>query len=94
MATVQQYRSWARDHPNPVTPRLLKVEQVGSYFLELSEGEGGDHEPLYGVTVLRWTGERFTPLHKLERVSASFFDREEAVKHFNNVKRLAERGDG
>lgn len=92
MTTVQVYHQWAHEHPNAMTPRILKIEQVGNYFIELSEGTGLEHEPLYGVSVLFWNGQRFTPLHKLDNLNQSFYDRAEAIKHFAKAKIIAGTG--
>ena len=86
MTTVQVYHQWAQQHPNAMTPRILKIEQVGDYFIEFSEGSDFDHNPLYGVSVLYWNGQRFTGLHKFDSFNKSFNNRGEAIQHFAKVK--------
>jgi hypothetical protein len=92
MVGMQLYRDWARTHYNFMTPKILKVERVGDFFIELSEGEGFGGESLFGVSVIRYVDGKFTPIHRLgDGVSCSFRERGEAVKHFLRVRSLASK---
>lgn len=59
MVDVSDFRRWARDHPNFMTPDIISVKKRGNRFIELSEGTDFDHNPMYGVTTIVWTGKEF-----------------------------------
>jgi hypothetical protein len=84
------YRQWAKAHPNFMTPHIIRVAQGDdNMIVELSEGEGFDHEPLYGVSVLKYKGNgEFTTMTRgndTDPDSKCFQDRKEADKHFAKV---------
>ena len=59
MTARQVFRDVFGDEPNFMTPNLVKLETIGDYIVEVSEGSG--LEPgtrLYGVTVLELDGTR------------------------------------
>lgn len=50
--TIQDYKQWAKAHPNFMTPDLISVRKCGNYFIELSEGSDFNNKPCYGVSVI------------------------------------------
>jgi hypothetical protein len=84
--STPDFRIWQKRHPNFMTPNVRKVRQDGNYFVELSEGEGFDHKPMYGVSVVHWTGSRFeTQGHKYSDRNKPFYKREDAERYFKTV---------
>ena len=45
MASIKDFRKWQKEHPNFMTPDIIKVKQIGSLFIELSEGIDFNHNP-------------------------------------------------
>lgn len=43
---------------NFMTPEVVEYIDANGYMIELSKGEGFDHEPIYGVTVATADGVR------------------------------------
>lgn len=58
MPSITEYKRWARQHPNFMTPTVVSVRKSGNRFLEVSRGDflGKD---LYGATVVEWINGRF-----------------------------------
>ena len=88
MVTKSDFRKWQRDHSNFITPHIKKLEQSGNYFIELSEGIGFEHKPLYGVSIIHWGGDKFYSIgHKHENLSKLFHNYAEALAYFNKIKK-------
>ena len=83
MADVLQYKRWQKEHPNFITPHILSVKQRDDFFVELSEGTGMEHQPIFGVSILHSKGNgEFETLSRYEEgVSTSFPDKVEAQQH-------------
>ena len=47
-----KYRAWQREHPNFMTPHVVKAERKGNYIIEVSEGEDFEHKGFYGVSLI------------------------------------------
>jgi len=60
---------------NFLTPNVLSYGKAGRLLWELSTGEGIEHEPIYGVTVINVDGGREHDL------SGCFHSRAEAEEH-------------
>lgn len=63
---------------NIITPRVRGYYQNGNYLMELSEGEGFNGEPVYGVTVVNIAYKEHE--HDLSKM---FFSRKEAESYMN-----------
>jgi len=46
------FKVFFRGTTNLLTPRVIKCQKQGRLACELSSGEGEDHGPIFGVTVL------------------------------------------
>jgi hypothetical protein len=50
----REFRKWQKEHPNFMTPTVLKVVPVGKQRgIELSQGEDFDHKAIYGVSLFK-----------------------------------------
>lgn len=65
--------------PNFMTPEPIEYIDTDEYMIELSKGEGFDHEPIYGVTVATSEGTR------LYGDSQMFFSEEDAREHIDGL---------
>ena len=59
-ALKNAFRSWQKDHPNFVTPHILKLTQKGDTIIELSEGRGFTGEGVCGVSAFSWDEDKGT----------------------------------
>lgn len=80
------YRKWQKEHPNFMTPELVKYERKGNYIIELSEGEDFNHKPFYGVSIIKDKGNGEFETDHDSGLNQSFHSRAEAEAHFNTVK--------
>lgn len=53
----EEFRAWQKKHPNFMTPHIIKLLGFDDFVVELSEGTGINHEPIYGVTLEKRIGE-------------------------------------
>lgn len=92
MADLRRYRKWANDHPNFMTPRIVKLYDLGVYVVEVSEGTDFDNRPMFGVTVAKLSGSNFeTQGHKYSEYNKAFTGfraRAEAFKYASEIKKL------
>lgn len=58
------FREVYNGQTNLMTPTVVGYGQRGKFIYELSRGTGFSHEPIWGVTVLRWNGEKCPDLSK------------------------------
>lgn len=81
------FRAWIKEHRNMMTPRILATRKVSGkdVFVELSEGEGFDHKPIYGVSVFHRSPEGVFKSGEDSR-SQMFHDKDEAKKHYRSIK--------
>lgn len=83
-----EYRRWQREHPNFMTPYVRSVfRSKGNKLIELSEGTGLEHEPIYGVTVIEHTDGGFKTRWDLEQ-NRMFRDYSEARAHALKLKKV------
>lgn len=55
---TKAYAYYAKQGKNFMTPDVIEYIDTPRFLVELSEGTGFDHEPIYGVTVATLDGER------------------------------------
>jgi len=83
------YREWQKEHPNFITPELLKYKTIGNYVVELSRGTGIKNEPIYGVTLLEREDTGFSTSIGTD-ISKPFFNSREAENYFANLVEAVE----
>lgn len=49
---VEDFSKFFNHQCNFMTPTRVSIQRKGNYIIEVSRGEGFDHNPIYGVTVL------------------------------------------
>lgn len=77
----RQFRIWQKEHPNFITPHIVKTEQKGRFIIEISEGDFG-HKKIYGVTLLEAQSNG-----KFESIRGkSFHTKEQADKYAGELK--------
>jgi hypothetical protein len=86
-----RFRSWQKQHPNFITPHLIKTKRKDDEVIELSEGDDFENKSMYGVSVIKITPEGFKPesatYHDTGR-SKSFIGadaRKNAIKYFKEI---------
>ena len=79
---ITDIKKWIKEHKNFMTPRVLKVKQIGNYFIEFSEGEGFNHEDIFGVSIIQFKNNSFTTQHDLKLKSECFQNKRLADDHF------------
>jgi len=74
----------AKKGKNFITPKILEYFTFGNNIIELSEGEGIEHEPIFGLTHRKYDKEKdeFVDLG----FSRLFYDKNEAFKSANLLK--------
>ena len=53
LTTSEVFNKVFKGNPNFITPNFCGYYKGNGYFIELSEGNGMDNKPLYGVTVIK-----------------------------------------
>lgn len=89
----KNFKKWQEEHPNFITPHLVRHAVKGDKVIELSEGWGFSGEKLYGVTVLKM---KFDPKKQKityesvadEKTNKVFDNKMDALKHFNRLRRM------
>jgi len=86
MSVRSEFRKWAKDHPNFITPWIEKLSVKGNTVIELSSGRKplGDYDELmYGVTKLKKVGP-----NKFETLGGKPFQTERgAMNYFKKLKK-------
>ena len=78
------YREYG-DAPNFMTPDVLEVGKLHPCVaFEVSKGRGFEHEPIYGVSVVRLRCDGTTK--RLTRLSELFFSRRQADWHVYTLR--------
>ena len=72
---ARQY--WQGQGKNFMTPDVIEYITTPRFLVELSEGTGFDHEPIYGVTVATLDGE---PDHDRSQMFHSLDDAREFIE--------------
>lgn len=79
--SVKAATYWRGRGRNFMTPEPIEyIETDNGFLVELSEGTGFNHEPIFGVSVADASGER---LHDPE--SQMFYSRSDAMAHIRNL---------
>lgn len=72
---------WRSQGKNFMTPGVIEYRDLpNGYMVELSEGTGFDHEPIFGVSVADADGNRL-----FEPESQMFWSLEDARRHIDNL---------
>lgn len=74
MVTAKQ--AFSGYSPNFMTPEVLSYKESKDYWVEVSKGEGFDHQPIYGVTVIRKNNQE-----SARDLSQMFHTMTEALQH-------------
>jgi hypothetical protein len=80
---IKSFKLWIKEHKNFVTPQILKIKNIGNYFMEFSYGEGflSDNK-IYGITIIQFKNNTFTTQHDLKQESKCFEDKRLANDYF------------
>lgn len=80
-----KYRVWARTYPNFITPHIIGLSQIGSLFIELSEGTDFNNKALYGVSAFRWNETENTFKRFETPYTNCYYSNTEARKQFRSA---------
>lgn len=47
------FRHWQKEHPNFMTPHVIKTIEHKNYIIEVSEGTDFNHKNIYGVSLIK-----------------------------------------
>lgn len=83
MVTIEDFKRWQKKLPNLITSGLVLVKQKGNTFIEISVGEGFEHDHLFAVSVIRWIGNQFVT--DITDINKSFHDEKEALNYANEL---------
>ena len=86
--TLVRYKRWQKDHPNFITPDLIKAKEIGGNIVELSEGTDFDYNPMFGVSVIEPTDNSFKS--STGKGSKSFVGKnakQQAEQHFQKISK-------
>lgn len=86
MASKKQFRIWAKNHPNFMTPHIVTLYEKGNKIIEVSSGTGIEHEPIFGVTVA--TAKEEGKFDTGDSRSKMFFDKHEAIEYARKLKKV------
>ena len=83
--TINDFKKWAKMHPNFITPNIIKVIQVDNSFIELSEGLRFDRNTfIFGVSKIDYINNDFKTDIDSE-FNKPFSSKRLAENHFKNV---------
>lgn len=86
MALKREFRKWAREYTNFMTPNIIKLYEKGNKIIEVSSGTGFEHEPIFGVTVATKSEEG--KFKTGDARSKMFFNRNEAFEYAKKLKKV------
>ena len=86
---TNEFIEWQREHPNFITPDLLKYDKMGNYVVELSEGRGFTNKPIFGVTLLEKEDDHFKSFGR--GFSQPFHDKRMALDYFDKLSSSLEK---
>ena len=84
MALKKDFRKWAKEHPNFMTPHIVKLYEKDNTIIEVSEGGGiQEGSTIFGVSIAKKTPEGW----KMQEGGKPFFKREEAFSYARQLKK-------
>lgn len=78
-----KFRNWQKEHPNFMTPYIIKLIQKGNDFIEISEGTDFKNQKIYGVTLIHHKKGEFKT--DTSGKSQMFYSKEKAYKYAENL---------
>jgi hypothetical protein len=84
MALKRDFRKWAKDHPNFITPNIVELIEKDNIIIEVSEGSrmGGEGE-MYGVSVAKKTPQGW----KMQEGGKAFYNSDDAFAYARSIKK-------
>ena len=80
---MKDFKKWQKEHPNFITPDIVKVKQNNNRVVELSKGYGIDNKELFGVSVIIWNETKGTYETQYDSgLNKCFNSLKEAEEHF------------
>jgi len=84
--TLVRFKKWQKENPNFITPTLVKAKETNGNIIELSEGTDFDHNPAFGVTVIKTSDGSFkTTMGKENKSFTGTNARKQAEQHFQKI---------
>jgi hypothetical protein len=88
--TKTAFRRWQKNHPNFMTPEIIRLRARKNTIIETSKGRGFKGENIYGVSTIRRTSSRFS-----SKGGKMFYSKSKAsaysTKQFNKLKMKRKR---
>lgn len=89
MPLKKDFRKWAKEHPNFMTPHIVKLYEKDDKIIEVSEGRGFDEKEMYGVSIAKKTPEGW----KMQEGGKPFFNRQEAFDYAHRLREKSKMKD-
>jgi len=89
----REFRKWAKEHPNFMTPTIVKLLEHKGFIIELSEGTDFKRNRIYGVTSLKelkcseCTSTKFKSMNDELGISGMHYSYSEALITMDVIKR-------
>jgi len=84
--TLSDHRTWQKEHPNFITPHIVSATLYKGNIIELSSGSGFGGGTIYGVTILKKSGNTFKSVGGESFNKGGFDSKSDAIAHLNKVK--------
>jgi len=81
---IKNYRKWAKENPNFMTPHIISVERHKGKIIEVSSGSGFNNNTIYGVSIMKKTEKGFSGGNDLSK--GGFTSKSEAIAYKNKIK--------
>lgn len=85
MINFSEYRKWAKDHPNFMTPHIVKLTSKNNTIVEISSGTDFNNRPVYGVTKVKHDNGKYTIQSHVNRCFQGSDARGHAFKYAKKV---------
>ena len=85
----QEFKAWAKMHPNFMTPKVRQIIVVDDRVIEISEGIGFEHKDIFGVSVRKRVGEFKFEIER-PNLGELFHNFNEALAYAEELKRKLE----
>jgi len=85
MTSLVEYRRWAKEHPNFMTPHIVKLTSKGNTIVEISRGTDFNDKPIYGVTKVKYDNGKYIIQSHVNKCFQGTDSRTNAFKYAKKV---------
>jgi len=92
---IEEFKQWQKRHPNFMTPEIISILNEKDFIIEVSQGEGMYHEPLFGVTVFKQDKDKgniiFAKDNDFSNKNTCLFRKDEAINYAKEIQKEIRR---